>query len=507
MSFKPLLKISIFLIVYLILNILLFFYLSIDKKEKIDIYFQQKADILRSQFKATANAYNMLAGFLSEQINQNKDITSKVYRAYISEENIRDNIRKKLLKDLTPLYRLLKRYRFYYLTLYFPDGTVFLRLHQPYKYGDKIFKKNGIDSILQKKNSDTIEEKAGLKYIFPLYYKDKFIANLETYVSFNVLKQELSKLFGLEYEFIIKRDAISSGVFKLGKKLFIQSDFGREFFYEESSMKTDRRRVKNETIHKINLKIKNIAAQKMKEGKDFAVAVKAGDNYFIVTFITISSSFSKKDNKIGYLISYSKDTTFSVFESAFLHNLTMGNILIIVLLSFVFYIIHTKEKFQLLAVTDKLTGVYNRNKFYEVAQREMERSKRYKRPLSLIIMDIDYFKKINDTYGHDTGDYVLKTISKILKQGLRKSDYFFRWGGEEFIVLAPETTLYGAKQLAEKLRTMIENHKFDKIGRVTASFGVASYEMEKDADEIIKKADNALYTAKESGRNRVVLAE
>jgi len=162
-----------------------------------------------------------------------------------------------------------------------------------------------------------------------------------------------------------------------------------------------------------------------------------------------------------------------------------------------------EDELQRLAITDNLTQAYNRTKYEEVIKREIERTKRSSTPLSIAMFDIDHFKKVNDAYGHDVGDYVLKTLSQIVKKKIRDIDYLIRWGGEEFIVIALDTDLRGTEMMAEKIRHAIGNYSFDKVGRVTVSFGVTQFKQEETEDSFIKRADDALYQAKEKGRNRV----
>ena len=123
--------------------------------------------------------------------------------------------------------------------------------------------------------------------------------------------------------------------------------------------------------------------------------------------------------------------------------------------------------------------------------------------LSLTILDIDYFKRVNDSYGHHIGDSVLIEISELLKANVRESDYIGRWGGEEFLIICPETQLDGSIQFIEKLRKKIENYDFSVVGKQTASFGISIYSKEDTIESIIKRADAALYQAKETGRNKV----
>jgi diguanylate cyclase (GGDEF)-like protein/PAS domain S-box-containing protein len=162
-----------------------------------------------------------------------------------------------------------------------------------------------------------------------------------------------------------------------------------------------------------------------------------------------------------------------------------------------------EDELQRLAITDNLTQAYNRTKYEEVIKREIERTKRSSRPLSIAMFDIDHFKEVNDTYGHNVGDYVLKTLSQIAKKNIRDIDYLIRWGGEEFIVIALDTDLRGAEVMAEKIRHAIGNFSFDKVSRVTVSFGVTQFKQDDTEDSFIKRVDDALYRAKEKGRNRV----
>lgn len=156
-----------------------------------------------------------------------------------------------------------------------------------------------------------------------------------------------------------------------------------------------------------------------------------------------------------------------------------------------------------LATTDKLTQVFNRIKFHEIMKKEMERAKRYGHSLSLIMFDIDHFKKVNDTYGHNVGDYVLQTLTQIVKERLREIDYLVRWGGEEFIIIAPETDIEKAEVLAERIRKGTENYVFDQVGAITISLGVAQLQKDDTEDTVIKRVDDAMYLAKQKGRNRV----
>jgi diguanylate cyclase (GGDEF)-like protein/PAS domain S-box-containing protein len=162
------------------------------------------------------------------------------------------------------------------------------------------------------------------------------------------------------------------------------------------------------------------------------------------------------------------------------------------------------ENLKKMATTDNLTGIYNRHKFEEMFEIEIDRVLRYESPLTLIMLDIDHFKMVNDTYGHDVGDKVIKNIVAVVNKNIRTTDIFVRWGGEEFIILCPQTDSLNAATLAEKLRGAIEKSTLDKVGNITCSFGVTSYVKKESKNSFIKRLDSTLYKAKDEGRNTVV---
>ena len=162
-----------------------------------------------------------------------------------------------------------------------------------------------------------------------------------------------------------------------------------------------------------------------------------------------------------------------------------------------------------LAITDELTNLYIYRYFRQRLDNEIKRSRRYFFPLALIILDIDHFKRVNDTYGHQCGDFVLKELAKIIKEEVREVDISCRYGGEEFTVILPETDLEGASTLAERLRESVEEHSFlfkKQLLKITISLGVAELSPSLSGiEELINLADIALYQAKEGGRNKVVV--
>lgn len=168
------------------------------------------------------------------------------------------------------------------------------------------------------------------------------------------------------------------------------------------------------------------------------------------------------------------------------------------------------QKIELLANTDKLTSINNRRSFYSIAEQELQKSKKDKHSLALLLLDLDHFKKINDNYGHEIGDFILKEFAALCKNLLRQSDSISRIGGEEFTILLPRTNHLQAYQIAEKIRVKVAEHEFyieniEHAINISISIGISNLiDEKKSIKELMIEADIALYKAKNIGRNQVV---
>jgi len=219
-----------------------------------------------------------------------------------------------------------------------------------------------------------------------------------------------------------------------------------------------------------------------------------------------------KDTIIGTLFLRTSRSGRSFTEDEITFCSTVANTAANALYSAFLYEKSESEKMHLgkLAITDFLTGLYNTRYLYHRLEEEFSRAHRYNIPLTCLMVDIDLFKRINDTYGHKTGDHVLKEFALLLKKNIRKSDILARYGGEEFIILLPNTSREGSESEAERLSHCVKKHKFKSLrGKrvITVSIGAATYPHKsiKTSDDLITLADSALFNAKSKGRGRVVL--
>lgn len=201
------------------------------------------------------------------------------------------------------------------------------------------------------------------------------------------------------------------------------------------------------------------------------------------------------------------------FDRSLLWQILLGIAVVLSLLLYRYFMVnqHNRElqkvnkKLQQLSHSDQLTGMHNRYYLHEAFENELSRYKRYQHGFAIVMLDIDHFKHINDNFGHVTGDDVIRRFGQLLCDHVREQDVVGRWGGEEFLILCPETDLAGARSLAEHLRTLIRRNDFaiDNMN-VTASFGVTDYRENEAIEACIQRADQALYQAKDGGRDRTV---
>jgi len=201
---------------------------------------------------------------------------------------------------------------------------------------------------------------------------------------------------------------------------------------------------------------------------------------------------------IGILISVSRDEPFTESTRALL-GLAANQISVTLERAYYF---HQQEEF---ASKDGLTGLFNRRMFDMILSSETSVAGRYHRPLSMIILDIDHFKNFNDTYGHKTGDEVIQLVSKVIAATIRTSDRAFRYGGEEFVIMCPETNGQNSAMVADRLRQRIEQSRTSENLFITISLGVTEYIPGESTDQFTRRADALLYKSKESGRNKVTL--
>jgi diguanylate cyclase (GGDEF)-like protein len=496
------------LIVVLLLAVyaIALYYIWRDYEEDIDTTYRSGIQSIHLEYSSVVKGYTNLARFLVEEAVMKESLltfVAKGWKASTKEERTR--YREALYRELSPLYRSFKRYELGRLQFHFPDTSSFLKFERPTEHGELLGEVRDTVYIanLQKRYVSGFEIggiESGLHFVFPLNHRGEHIGTVEVSVDPSVIVRNLTELFLKPYDFILKKRGFGAVALSGMQKIYHEYRINDQYVLQrigdnESSIEI----VLKDKRHS---KLASTISKKLNRGDDFAVSLLSDRGAFLVTFMAIENVRNKT---VAYLVSTLEQRYLLDFRKDAIVSFILTTTILIAMIVLALYVISTKSKLRLMAIYDRLTGIYNRHMFLEVFQKELANQSRYQRDLSLVMFDIDHFKSINDTFGHGIGDQVLHGLADLVGNNLRKGDYFARWGGEEFLILLTETDLNSARSVAESLRSKIESHSFSLIRRLTCSFGVTEVnEGEARIDDIIERVDKLLYRAKAGGRNRIV---
>ncbi|SFL44864.1 sensor domain-containing diguanylate cyclase [Halanaerobium salsuginis] len=495
------------LCVIILLFFLFLFYNYQIKLNEQEYFLDNNLTRIRNEVNLILNTYNTSANAIFNNIINSKEIKRTIKFGWEFEDR-RDNYRFYLKNNLESLYDNLNSYHIHQLQFNFKNGVSFLRMDRPDKYGDNLFElRETIRYVNQSKQKyfgfDQSRIFSDYSYIYPLFYKGEHIGSVEIGISFKAIAELLAKNFGGTNILIVKKDLVNRVVFDDEKEKYQQLAFVDDFLYDADIYKKSLEfpiGILQSEIRFMNNQNRNVIKRNLDRKIDFAINSKISGKYYTGYFIRIEGI---NDNINAYLISYLPNDSLRLINNNFNNTLLVSTFLLILTIILISLIFYSNSSLRYMAKNDQLTNVSNRHHLNEVLTKEYERKQRNNIPFSFIIFDIDHFKRINDNYGHDTGDIVLKKLSQLIEANIRKSDYFGRWGGEEFVIIATETSLNDAVAFAEKLNKIIEEYSFIESEAITVSLGVAEIKETEKIDDLIKRADKALYQAKERGRNRV----
>ncbi|MBN2899612.1 MAG: GGDEF domain-containing protein, partial [Clostridia bacterium] len=250
-------------------------------------------------------------------------------------------------------------------------------------------------------------------------------------------------------------------------------------------------------------KIKEPFIEGSKRKESFEIIETAAGKTYLIRFLALQDV---KGIPVGYFIGVKENQTLAIEKQDFFIECSLVTLLMILFFATSLVYVRSQVRINEISMRDNLTKLYNRHKFNTFAESELQRCKRYGGNFSLLMIDIDFFKRVNDTYGHLQGDAVLKELAEIFINTLRVNDLVARWGGEEFICCLPNTNGEEAMIVAEKLRKRVEDNVFNIVGHITISIGAT--EVTADDDNLngpIARADDGLYASKHNGRNKVTL--
>lgn len=483
----------LFVLTTVIFSVILFVQYKIEQNAINDMV-QTERDKLQNVYATTLENFYLMYRSLGTKLLTNQEVIKAV----------KDNDRTKLYNLTKAFYDELKEENKYFHNMHFhtKDSVSILRLHLPKKFGDDLSKSRPMIVAVnkQKKILQGVEvgkHAISFRVAFPIFYESEHVGSLE----FGIKIDYLTNLFASKYNtnsfFVFHNDAL-------------------KYLFQYSKDKIPHITLKNISLFQFNncTMPKDISYDKIDEvlHQKKIYHVKNSNIY-----LSEISKIKNYDNTpMGHIVFQIDMTPFIEKTYTYRISIIVSIVLFISILFFMLnrwfgFFVHVVDnnhkKLEELSQKDELTKLYNRRKITEVITKEFERSKRYDIENTLCIFDIDHFKHINDTYGHNIGDEVLKELSQLLQSSIRKTDSIGRWGGEEFILIATQTNLNESQIFIETLRKKIETHNFHKVGKVTCSFGVTNLGVANSFTEAINNADTALYEAKDTGRNKVIIHE
>ena len=467
---------------------------------------------LSSAVEASVDAYGYLVEMMFDESVHRPEVRELFLRAQKTKDPLeRAYWRGTIRNRLEPAFDRFAYYQVRLLNLILPDGTVFLRMHAPDLYGDNVLSYSQLQKIALSNRAPArgfqVGKTIGLyRYSFPIFYGSQFLGSAEYGLSSFAFAEQLQKQFPGHYSLLLRREALIPLDKEFLSTHYTESSYSKDF-YENRSLglvKKIQEEIDPDLVGLLKKRAAGMLAgspSRIAQGKGFALflsqsgkvyslsflPIRGADGAFLGYITAIHENPAAKEIREIYLLFASLLTLFFVAAALLLHSFL-------------------KTHFQLVekALFDTLTGALKKSEFASISEIEVARARRYRIPLSIIMFDLDGFKSVNDEHGHLAGDEVLKTLGQAILNSIRKADCFFRWGGDEFLLVLPNTGKEGARKLAEKLRKLASQVEVERGQGVSLSLGIAQLEEgDPDLGTVLKRADEALYRAKKQGKNRV----
>ncbi len=492
----------LFFLLIVILYALLVDFLLENRNEREKQYLEASMSRLDSRTDATIRSLRNFSQYVFESTVNIPEVTSIVCRAHESDSAEQERLEEPLHDMMLPEYELLKKYDFRQFQFHFPDSVSFLRMHARDNFGDNLY---DVRPTVRVANETKVPVSGyeegrvlnGYRFVYPLFHEKRHCGSVELSFSMGSLLEVLRTLSKADFLFAVKRSVAESTVFADQMGNYSASTFSPDYLFDNEVLRGSRHAAlfRSSSIH-----IDGLLAR----GESFEFLQRHAGRTYLVLFKSVKNIGREH---VAYIISISEDTLMDRISSNFLVSLASATVAFLFVVLFFVIAIRERVRLKWISRTDLLTNIPNRHALLGNAAIELARSIRYKGPLSLVLLDIDHFKKFNDEHGHNEGDRVLRMTADVMKNVLRKMDCIGRWGGEEFIVLLPHTGLEGAHTTAEKIRLSVASSDIGRFRGVTISLGVAEFRTKETFESLVGRADAAMYRAKSEGRNRTMRAD
>lgn len=483
--------------------------LFLDYDSKVDSLREETISRMDQAFSAITGVYEKFAELAFAQDVHKPEFLELYSTALTSTHPGEKSFWRGVLSDrLGKSFEKLAFYHIRTLHLIEPDGTIFLRVENSGHYGDNVLSYSPLQRLALSERKPVHGFQEGrtdslYRYSFPLFFGNTFLGSAEFGLSALAITEQLNQEMHGNYTLLLRKDLVKSLTLPTVKDRYIPSELSDRYL-EHRLVKDEPHPWSNpgpEEQKQILEKVSNTAQENLAKGESFLLSGRVGSFPYEVVFLQLKTPGRSHS---GYLVASMKGGGFERLRRlyAIFASLLTGLFLLSGALVTQWWKYH--QKLVDGALFDSLTGGLKQGSFDDIATRESSRAQRYGLKLSLVLFDLDHFKTVNDRWGHLKGDVVLAEIGKAVRQVARQSDYFFRWGGDEFLLVLPGTDIGGAISTAEKIRLLVENLKPEGIDGFTMSAGVAQMEGgNADLRAVLNRADEALYRAKAKGRNNV----
>ena len=496
----------IFAFFILISNLFIDYFFKYQKKNYLSI----QTETLQIKYETQYRYLRIMSNDVFLMYQDNKRFINLFEQVESASMEKRDKIRKTIYKLLKKRYKRLANMGIRQVHFYLPDNISFLRMHEPTKFGDDLtkFRESVVLTNSTQKASEGFEVGKvtnGFRYVYPLYGNaHQYIGSME--ISFNsaFLLQNLTGKTVLDKHFLILKSEVHKNSWAdFISNSYIESVEDKDYFLaiQNLNYKTDK---SIDTLFQ-NKELTTKIKENVETCHSFSIDTQLNNKNIIITFLPIKNLHKK----IAYISVYENSEYLNriSLEQTYIKISLFSIITLLFLFSIYVTVVHSKLKS--MALMDKLTGLPNRAYFYLELEAEIERVKRNKSNCSVLFIDLDGFKSVNDTFGHDAGDELLIQVASRLKETIREVDIVGRIGGDEFIVLITNIKdTFNTGKVAQKIIVTLGELfqiKENEI-QIGASIGISSYpEDALDIDTLVKNADDAMYSAKNNGKNHYVI--
>lgn len=501
---------KLYFVLIFVVYIATLFVINEGYENRINNFLLLKGQQFDQSISDITNTYEDFASFIFYSdiyVEEVLELMDQASQAGTTEQAV---IREALYNKLIRLYNTAQNYNFSQIHFHLPKGDSFLRFHNVSEFSDSLLDfRPSIRMVIDQKRMIAGFEGgrylSGYRYVYPLFNKGNYVGSVELAVSATNIVTELYKSMGaLDVAFIIKEDIIESsreGDVEIHHEVSLLSE---DYLIEKNNLaiiQNNRNSLKLIEDEAFNQALKDKIEDNLITGLSFDTALSYEDNDYNIHFKAIRDV---ANNHVGYLYSISRTNSLVVFARERNQVLLIATAVMMFMISLFYLVMKKEEEISKYAMIDSLTGIYNRGTFIDFANKFIARQKRDETPISIAMVDIDNFKEVNDIHGHRLGDKILVEIVQTIANSIRDSDILARYGGDEFVILLPDTNIDVAICVLERIRSHIEHTAFMKTNSITISVGVHEKFPHETIEDSIQIADDALYKAKLNGRNQVV---